>query len=68
MAGVSGLQGIIAVLKIMNNVNCIFMHLFLSLQHWGYTRFTANTTTLMFEYVHNDGHVPDSFVLKKDEK
>jgi len=35
-------------------------------QHWGYTRFVANATTLAFEYIHNDdGQVHDSITLKK---
>ena len=34
-------------------------------QHFGYSRFMANATTLSFEYVRNDGAIPDSFQLKK---
>ena len=32
--------------------------------HFGYSRFVANSTTLFFEYVRNDGTIPDSFYLK----
>ena len=32
--------------------------------HFGYSRFVANATSLFFEYVRNDGTVPDSFNLK----
>ena len=34
-------------------------------QHFGYSRFVANSTVLLFEYVRNDGAIPDSFQLKK---
>ena len=34
-------------------------------QHFGYSRFMANSTVLSFEYVRNDGAIPDSFQLKK---
>ena len=33
-------------------------------KHFGYSRFTANSTTLLFEYVRNDGTIADSFQLK----
>ena len=33
-------------------------------KHFGYSRFVANTTMLFFEYVRNDGSIPDSFQLK----
>ena len=46
--------------------HCYNFLLFL-FQHWGYTRFVANATTLVFEYIHNDdGQVHDSIVLTKD--
>lgn len=32
-------------------------------RHYGYSRFVANSTTLLFEYMRNDGAVPDSFQL-----
>lgn len=35
-------------------------------QHWGYSRFIANTTTLVFEYIqNNDGQVHDTVILRK---
>ncbi|XP_064405797.1 uncharacterized protein LOC135350876 [Halichondria panicea] len=33
--------------------------------HWGYTRFEANATTLVFEYIHNDGTLFDHIILNK---
>lgn len=37
------------------------------MQHWGYCRFVANATTLVFEYIHNDdGKVFDTVVLQKN--
>eukprot|EP00731_Ephydatia_muelleri_P019790 Em0012g615a len=39
---------------------------FYDIQHWGFSRFTANATTLVFEYVRDDdGQVHDSIVLTK---
>ena len=35
-------------------------------QHYGYSRFTANATSLVFEFVRDsDGQVHDSFLLKR---
>ncbi|XP_064383549.1 uncharacterized protein LOC135332138 [Halichondria panicea] len=34
--------------------------------HWGYTRFVANSTTLVFQYIHNDGNIYDTVILKKN--
>jgi len=35
-------------------------------QHWGYSRFVANATTLVFEYIQNDdGQVHDTITLHK---
>ena len=35
-------------------------------QHWGMTRLTTNSTTLVFEFIHDDdGMVHDSLVLRK---
>ena len=40
---------------------------FSNMQHWGYTKFVANETTLVFEYIrNNDGKVHDSFILYKN--
>lgn len=36
-------------------------------QHYGYSRFTANSTILVFEYVRNDGTIADYFQLKVKE-
>ena len=46
-------------------MNWVFF-LFFSTQHWGYSRFTANSSTLVFEYIWNDdGKVHDNVVLNK---
>ena len=38
----------------------------LHIQHYGFTKLFANSTTLIFEFVrHTDGKVHDSFVLRK---
>ena len=43
--------------------NVPFSRLF---QHWGFSRFTANATTLVFEYVRDDdGQVHDTVVFTK---
>ena len=34
-------------------------------QHFGYSRFVANSTVLSFEYLRNDGAIPDTFQLLK---
>lgn len=35
-------------------------------QHWGYSRFVANATTLVFEYIQNDDGQPhDTVILQK---
>ena len=34
-------------------------------QHWGYTRFVANATTLVFEYIQNSGQINDTVTLMK---
>ena len=34
-------------------------------QHFGYSRATANSSVLVFEYVRNDGVIPDTFELLK---
>jgi hypothetical protein len=39
---------------------------YLDYKHWGMTRLTMNSTTLLFEYIHNDdGMVHDKLVLTK---